>query len=209
MRTVFHPLYSTWISMRNRCNNPNNPSWRRYGGRGIRVCKEWDSFDQWLADMGPKPSKNHSIDRINNDGNYEPQNCKWATQREQLRNIEKNRRVTVDGVSYLAIEFAEIAGLKTDTIVVRAERGLKMDEILSPERRVFKEGLALGGEANGARQRARTHCLNGHEFTDENTRITPEGWRRCRACHNEKMRRLNAKWRGATAVPAAPASVRE
>jgi hypothetical protein len=71
--------------MRRRCTNPNNADWKQYGGRGIKVCDRWiESFDNFLADMGPRPSPKHSIGRFpNNDGNYEPRNCRWATAAEQ------------------------------------------------------------------------------------------------------------------------------
>jgi hypothetical protein len=73
--------------MKERCANPNNTNFFRYGGRGITVCKEWiDSFEQFLADMGNRPGKGYSIDRIDVDGNYEPKNCRWATHKEQMNN---------------------------------------------------------------------------------------------------------------------------
>lgn len=93
------PEWNTWSVMRERCRNPNNAKYHRYGGRGITVCERWDnSFEDFLADMGPKPSKDHSIDRIDNDGNYEPSNCRWATRKTQGRNTSKNLWITIDGV---------------------------------------------------------------------------------------------------------------
>jgi hypothetical protein len=88
------PEYSTWRSMIQRCEDPRHNRYDRYGGRGIRVCDRWrNSFEAFLADMGRKPSSNLSIDRINNDGNYEPGNCRWATASEQQKNKSKpNRR---------------------------------------------------------------------------------------------------------------------
>ena len=84
------PEYRTWKAMRQRCMNPRAKNYRHYGGRGITVCERWNTFTNFLADMGPKP-KGRSIDRINNDGNYEPSNCRWATPKEQAKNTRKRR----------------------------------------------------------------------------------------------------------------------
>jgi hypothetical protein len=79
--------YVAWHNMRRRCSDPKNKDYRHYGGRGISVCPRWrDSFAAFLEDMGEKPAPDLSLDRINNDGNYEPSNCRWATQSEQLLN---------------------------------------------------------------------------------------------------------------------------
>jgi hypothetical protein len=72
--------------MRFRCQNPNCRAYKNYGGRGITVCERWESYENFLADMGRRPSKNHSINRINNDGPYSPDNCRWATSKQQLAN---------------------------------------------------------------------------------------------------------------------------
>ena len=80
------PLYHTWISMKQRCSNPKARHYDRYGGRGIKVCQAWlDSYSQFETDMGPRP-KGQSVDRIDNDGDYSPSNCKWSTAREQFYN---------------------------------------------------------------------------------------------------------------------------
>lgn len=86
-----HPAYLTWLSMRQRCKNPKTDAYKWYGGRGIKVCKRWDSFENFLEDVGERPSTKHSIDRINNDGDYTPNNTKWSTSKEQNENRRGRR----------------------------------------------------------------------------------------------------------------------
>jgi hypothetical protein len=80
-----HPLYGVWKQMRQRCRNPDHPFWSYYGGRGITVCARWNDFEKFVSDMGTRP-KGRSLDRIDNDGNYEPNNCRWATKKQQIAN---------------------------------------------------------------------------------------------------------------------------
>jgi hypothetical protein len=90
------PMYRVWMQMRERCNNPKSKSYKNYGGRGITVCPEWDSYPQFAADMGERPP-GHSLDRKDNDGPYAPWNCRWATALEQMANTRAVRVICFDG----------------------------------------------------------------------------------------------------------------
>lgn len=91
------PEHSAWISMRSRCSNPKVPNFPNYGGRGIKVCERWDSFELFLQDMGKKPSNSHSLDRKEVDGNYEPGNVRWATKQEQTDNRRCSKTIPMMG----------------------------------------------------------------------------------------------------------------
>jgi len=122
--------YATWSSMRARCNNPKNKRWERYGGRGISICSRWDDFENFLADMGNRP-KGTTLDRIDNNGNYEPSNCRWATFTEQMRNRGNTIRLTHEGVTLSAPEWAEKTGLPVKTIYCRVDYGWPDKDVLT------------------------------------------------------------------------------
>lgn len=106
------PEYRIWAGMIQRCNNTNGDFYHRYGARGIIVCQRWMTFENFLEDIGKRPSKTHSIERDNMNGNYEPNNCRWATKKEQARNTVTNRFIEIDGQVKCVAEWAEIMGLK-------------------------------------------------------------------------------------------------
>jgi hypothetical protein len=118
------PGYYCWLSMRRRCDTPKHKSFHNYGGRGIRVCERWSSFAAFIADMGPRPSSNHSIERRDNNGNYEPGNCHWATPIEQLNNSRTNRWITLNGESHTVCQWSRILGIKHVSIFSRIHRGI-------------------------------------------------------------------------------------
>ena len=105
--------FRAWHYMRQRCMNPNNTQYERYGGRGISVCKRWDKFENFLKDMGEKPSPKHSLDRVNPNLGYSPENCRWATAAEQQRTTRRNNKWHIEGVLYCTLNDAAMAtGLK-------------------------------------------------------------------------------------------------
>ncbi len=191
-----HPLYSVWMSMKGRCQNPNYRQWKDYGGRGISVCERWQSdFHAFVADMGPRPP-GYSLDRIDNDKGYSPENCRWASRKEQQKNTRLVRFVEIEGVRYKAVEIAQRAGLKTDTVIERAARGLSYKQVCATEKLHNLSGLALGGRVSGAKLRSRTHCRRGHELTPENTHyIAKYNARSCRKCKT-KAGKLDPVLRG-------------
>lgn len=115
--------YRSWRAMKARCNDPSNKRWPQYGGRGIEVCERWSDFSLFLADMGSKPTPEHTLDRIDTNGNYEPGNCRWATGQEQMRNTTRNRVVTINGVSKLLCEWCDENGIAVTTVLTRMSRG--------------------------------------------------------------------------------------
>jgi len=118
------PEYNSWFAMRQRCNNPNTKVFYRYGGRGITVCEAWNvSFAAFMEDMGPKPSPQHSIERVDNNGMYCKENCRWATSSEQCSNTRRNRMLTVDGQTMTIAEWARKTGIHFCTITNRLNSG--------------------------------------------------------------------------------------
>lgn len=130
------PEYMAWVNMKNRCSNPNVASYGNYGGRGIRVCSRWlDSFSNFFEDMGKRPSKLHSIERRDNDLNYEPDNCYWATKREQMINRRSSTMIEYGGKKFTVSGLARVVGIAPNTMKDRLKR-MSVEEAVCRRRSV-------------------------------------------------------------------------
>lgn len=115
--------YRTWRAMHQRTSDPNSKSYADYGGRGITVCERWSTFENFYADMGPRPGDDYSIERKENDKGYSPENCKWAIRMEQAKN-KRNNRILTDGVRTMHLaDWARELGCEPGTIMGRINRG--------------------------------------------------------------------------------------
>lgn len=124
------PIYHVWAAMLARCANAKDLAYHNYGGRGISVCERWLKFENFIADMGQRPSDKHSIERINNNGNYEPTNCKWATKKEQCNNMRTNRILVFNGESKTISQWADSLGISREAIYGRLKRGATVEQAL-------------------------------------------------------------------------------
>lgn len=125
------PEYESWSAMRNRCLNKNADNYSRYGGRGILVCDRWlESFSNFYSDMGPRPSGT-SLGRIDNDGNYCPENCKWESCFHQSRNKSNNVKITLNGMTKCMSDWDRFLGFRVGTILDRTRRGWDLMKALS------------------------------------------------------------------------------
>lgn len=126
-------VFTTWCKMRSRCERRSDASFKDYGGRGIRVCNRWRVFKNFFEDMGHPPTPDHTIERINNNGPYSPNNCRWATMDEQRLNTRKTIKITVEGVTKCLAEWSRIYEINYGTLLYRImHRGLKPPELFSP-----------------------------------------------------------------------------
>lgn len=122
--------HSIWQNMKARCSNPNNTHYKYYGGKGVKVCERWQSFDNFYADMGESPPK-ATIERIDSDGWYEPSNCRWATRAEQMRNISRNVNLTLNGITQCLSDWATQLGINRATLQGRMLRGWPNEKVLT------------------------------------------------------------------------------
>jgi len=124
-------IYTSWQDMKARCNNPNSSRFMDYGGRGIKVCDRWNnSFQNFYSDMGRKP-KNKSLDRIDNDGDYAPDNCKWSTEKQQANNKRNNVFLEFDGFRLSFADWSKRLGIKYSTLRFRIKSGWSVEKTLT------------------------------------------------------------------------------
>lgn len=128
----YGPEYRAWQTARLRCTDPENAAWADYGGRGITMCDRWlNSVQAFVEDMGRKPSPRHEIDRIDNNGGYDPDNCRWATRKTNCRNRRSNHCVTLNDERLTLAEWSERTGLLPETIAERLDRGWTPERTLT------------------------------------------------------------------------------
>lgn len=127
-------IYRAWNTMLGRCNNPRRQRFADYGARGIKVCKRWHKFENFYADMGPRPSPRHSLDRIDNDGNYGPSNCRWALAEQQSNNRRTVLKVTHEGRTQSSAWWARKLGVPDNTFRRRIRDGWAVDQIVAAYR---------------------------------------------------------------------------
>lgn len=178
-----------WYSMIRRCTNPKDKAWPGYGGRGITVCIRWtgkEGFENFVVDMGPRPSRRYELDRYpNNDGNYEPDNCRWATKSQQNSNRRNNRRLTFDGRTQLLEQWACELNIPRETIASRLRSGWSIERALSTLR-----DIRWSNTHTKPRATRRAHLLNFHGKTK-----TIAEWARVMNLPAETIStRLRLKW---------------
>lgn len=181
-----HPLYATWSGMKQRCYNVKSEKYPHYGGRGVRVCDRWlHDLQAFAKDMGEKPV-GYSIDRIDNNGDYTPENCRWSTRSQQARNRTNTLTVTIEGITYRATDLSDDVGVSVSVIVRRATRGLSYAEVVSPARtKRTRESIDRAIAARTKTCKERTHCNFGHPRTSND--YDRHGRFLCKTCVKIRM----------------------
>jgi lambda repressor-like predicted transcriptional regulator len=157
------PIYDAWSAMKKRCHDPRHRAYVWYGARGIRVCERWrKSFAAFAEDMGDRP-EGTSLDRIDNDGHYEPGNCRWATRLEQQANLRSNRKLTAFGDTLHLQAWSRRTGIRPNTIRERLERGWAVEAALSTapvDQRIGSAPICFNGRTQSLRAWARDLGIN-------------------------------------------------
>lgn len=147
------PEYETWCHIKKRCNNPDDIDYKDYGAKGISVCKRWtESFQNFYDDMGPRPSNKHSIDRIDNDGDYTPENCHWATLNQQANNKSSNVVIEIDGIKKTLIQWCEHYGINYSTVQSRIRYGWPPEKAVKTQSGCNLDVITFNGETKNLRQ---------------------------------------------------------
>lgn len=143
-----HPLYKTWKSMLMRCHNPNVRGYKHYGGRGIKVCDRWSGdlgFENFINDMGERPTLDHTLDRIDVNGNYEPSNCRWATTEQQMNNRTDNSRILLNGESITCSQLCKRYGFYYTWVAHQLRAGIDINFIIKKQLRPKGERIGHAG----------------------------------------------------------------
>lgn len=159
--------------MRARCSSPKANNYHLYGARGITVCKRWMSFKNFLEDMGERPTRQHSIDRIDNNGNYEPSNCRWATKAMQANNRRTNRKITWNGVTKNATEWAKDLGIRQKTLFHRMDRGNSLEKVFSKKTIKPLIHISFNGKTQTLNEWGKEIGIKPHTI---HARLTDYGW---------------------------------
>lgn len=158
--------YRTWEGILARCKNKNDRGYKAYGGRGITVCKKWSTFLGFYEDMGARPSKDHSIDRIDNNAGYNKKNCRWATRVEQSNNRRNNKVIVFKGKKYTVAQLARTVGMRPRKLAERLRHGTPLIRAMDNNKLI------------------KTHCSRGHKYTKRNTVDKPNTKGRvCKICY--------------------------
>ena len=167
-----HRLYSTWKSMKSRCTNPNVHCYHRYGGRGILICERWNNFLLFLEDMESSFQEGLTLDRKNTDGNYTPENCRWATKEEQSNNKSDSLKLLFEGEYYTEAQLARKTGVSRTTIQQRRMNNYSVDEMIYGRKGVGKFELEYNGNIYSGKELAE---LLGIEAATLRYRVR-QGW---------------------------------
>lgn len=176
------PEYSAWMDMRARCTSIRHKFFHIYGARGISICADWNEFSKFFSDMGPRPGKGFSLDRINVNSGYSKENCRWADRETQDNNKQNSLLVTWQGETLTAAQWDRRLSLTKGTVKTRLKLGWDLE-------RIFTEPVS--------RFRKRTVCKNGHSLTGDNLYVTSQGARVCRQCFLEYQKNYNRNRRAA------------
>ena len=145
--------FNIWSKIKERCTNPNVRAWKYYGGKGITLCERWLKFEYFYADMGPRPSPEHSVDRVDCTKGYSPDNCRWATHEEQANNRTNNVRITRDGITKTMKQWASELGVTYSVVKERRLSGVPDSELFAPSvRKKYNRLVEYKGEQRTIKQ---------------------------------------------------------